>query len=63
MAYSVQLNGTIEVACMNGEAMVEITESDGQQYNVDFAQMVARNKSTGQTRKLSRKLIGSATGL
>jgi hypothetical protein len=63
MAYSVQLNGTIEVACMNGEAMVEITESDGQQYNVDFSQMVARNKSTGQTRKLSRKLIGSATGL
>ncbi|CAB4040614.1 poly [ADP-ribose] polymerase 14-like, partial [Paramuricea clavata] len=63
VVYSAQLNGTIEVACMNGEAMVEITESDGQQYNVDFAQMVARNKSTGQTRKLSRKLIGSATGL
>ena len=63
MAYSVQLNGTIEVARMIGEAMVEITESDGQQYNVNFAQMVARNKSSGQTRKLSRKQIGSGTGL
>jgi hypothetical protein len=48
---------------MIGEAMVEITESDGQQYNVNFSQMVARNKSTGQTRKLSRKQIGSGTGL
>ena len=63
VAYSAQLNGTIEVARMNGKITVEITESGGQQYHVDFTQMVARNKSTGQTRKLSRKLIGSAAGL
>ena len=63
VAYSTEVNGIIEIACMDGKSVVDITESDGQQYNVDFGQMVARNKSTGQTRTLSRKLIASNTGL
>lgn len=62
VAYSVELNGIIEVARMDGKTEVDITESDGQQYDVDFSQMVARNRSTGLTRTLSRKLIGSKTG-
>ena len=62
VAYSAQLNGIIEVARMDGKTVVDITESDGQQYDIDFSQMIARNRSTGQTRTLSRKLIGSKTG-
>ena len=62
VAYSAQLNGIIEVARMDGKTVVDITESDGQQYDIDFSQMIARNRSTGQTRALSRKLIGSKTG-
>ena len=74
--YSAQLNGTIELARMNGEATVEITEADGQTYVVDFSQMVAKNTSSGSylsniragyqyakggpTKKLTRKFIGSA---
>ena len=74
--YSAQLNGTIELARMNGEATVEILEPDGQKYVVDFSEMVAKNTSSGsyqpnflsayqyargsQTKKLIRKLIGSA---
>ena len=74
--YSAQLNGTIELARMNGEATVEITEADGQTYVVDFSQMVAKNTlpesylstlapsffstRSGRTKKLSRKLISSA---
>lgn len=61
VAYDAQLNGTIEAARMNGETVVEIFENDGQQYDVDFTQMVARNKKSGQTKRLTRKLIGSAT--
>ena len=62
VAYSIELNGIIEIARMDGKSVVDITELDGQQYHVDFSQMVAINKSTSQTRKLSRKLIGSKTG-
>ena len=63
VAYSIELNGIIEIARMDGKTVVDIAESDGQQYHVDFGQMVARNKSTGQTRTLSRKSIASNTGL
>lgn len=63
VAYSAQINGTIEVARMNGEAVVEIIEPDGQQYVVYFTQMVARNTRSGQTKKLTRKLIGLVTSL
>ena len=63
VAYDAQLNGTIEVARMNGETVVEIFENDGQQYDIDFTRMVARNKKSGQTKRLTRKLIGSATCL
>mgnify|MGYP002803931348 FL=1 len=74
--YSTQLNGTIELARMNGEATVEIIEPDGQKYVVDFSEMIAKNTSSGsylpnfvagwqyarsgQTKKLTRKFIGSA---
>ncbi len=71
VAYSAELNGTIELAHMNGEEKVEIVEPDGQKYVVDFREMVARNTGSslmslarytrsGQTKKLTRKLIGSA---
>ena len=62
VAYDAQLNGTIEVARMNGETVVEIFENDGQQYDVEFTQMVARNKKNGRTKMLTRKVIGSPTG-
>ena len=74
--YNAQLNGTIELARMNGEATVEIIEPDGQKCVVDFSEMVAKNTlpesylstfaasffpvRSGRTKKLSRKLIGSA---
>ena len=74
--YSTQLNGTIELARMNGQATVEIIEPDGRKYIVDFSKMIAKNTSSGsyqpnflpgyqyarsgQTKKLTRKLIGSA---
>ncbi len=73
VAYSAELNGTIERARMNGEAKVEIIESDGQTYVVDFTQMAARKTrsgglagflsmltGSGERKKLTRKLIGSA---
>ncbi len=71
VAYSAEYNGTIELAYMNGEEKVEIVEPDGQKYVVDFREMVARNTRSslmnlarytrsGQTKKLTRKLIGSA---
>ena len=63
VAYSAQLNGTIEVAHMNGKTTVEIMESDGQQYDVNFTEMVAKSKSTGQTKKLFKRRIDSSTGL
>ncbi|XP_028412718.1 uncharacterized protein LOC114535634 [Dendronephthya gigantea] len=63
MPYKKELNGALEIARMNGKTEVEITELDGEKYNVDFAQMVARNKNSGQTRKLTRKLIGSEAAL
>ena len=75
--YSAELNSTIELARVNGEATVEILEPDGQKYVVDFSQMVAKSTSSRgllldfvaryrpvrneQTKKLTRKLIGSAT--
>ena len=62
VAYSAHLNGIIEVARMDGKTVVDITESDGQQYDIDFSQMIATNRTTGQTRTLSRKFIGSKTG-
>ena len=62
VAYDAQLNGTIEVASMNGETVVEIFENDGQQYDVEFTQMVARNNKNGRTKMLTRKLIGPPTG-
>ena len=61
--YSAELNGTIELAHMDRKAVVEIMESDGQKYDVDFSQMISINQNNGQTRKLSRMLIGSQTGL
>ena len=61
VAYDAQLNGTIEVARMNGETVVEMFENDGQQYDIDFTRMVARNKKSGQTKRLTRKLIGSTS--
>ncbi len=72
VAYSAELNGTIERARINGEAKVEIIESDGQKYVIDFTQMAARKTrsgglagflsmltGSGETKKLTRKLIGS----
>ena len=61
--YNNELNGALEIARMNGKTVVEIIELDGEKYDVDFAQMVARNKNTGHTKKLTRKLIGSEAGL
>jgi hypothetical protein len=75
--YSAQLNNTIELAHVNGEATVEILEPDGQKYVVDFSEMVAKNTSSrgllpdfvasffpaknGQMKRLIRKLTGSPT--
>ena len=63
LAYSAQLNGVIEIAHMNGKTTVEIMASDGQRYDVNFTEMVAKSKSTGQTKKLFKKRIDSSTGL
>ena len=61
IAYSAILNGKIELAHMNGKKTVEISEADGQQYDVDVIKKVARNKRSGESKTLIRKLIASSS--
>ena len=56
VAYDAQLNGTIEVARMNGETVVEIFENDGQQY--DICTLPRRNCPAVLLRKLSHLPVG-----
>ena len=60
-AYSAILNGKIELAHMNGKKTVEISEADGQQYDIDVIKKVARNKRSGESKTLIRKLIASSS--
>ena len=61
MAYSAILNGKIELEHMNGKKTMEISEADGQQYDVDVIKKVARNKRSGESKTLIRKLIASSS--
>ena len=55
--YNKELSSVLEIAHMNGEQTTEFTESDGQVFNVNFAQMKAINRRTGEKKTLLRKMI------
>ncbi|XP_046842592.1 protein mono-ADP-ribosyltransferase PARP14-like [Xenia sp. Carnegie-2017] len=56
--YNKELSSILEIARMHGEQTVELTESEGQVFNVDFSQMKATSRRTGKTKTLLRKIIG-----
>ncbi|XP_046843147.1 protein mono-ADP-ribosyltransferase PARP14-like [Xenia sp. Carnegie-2017] len=59
--YNKELSSILEIAHMNGEQTTEFTESDGQVFNVDFAQMEAINRRTGEKKTLLRKMMADVS--